>query len=150
MFLINLNADIIDAWGEPSYLGNIRINNWSENFYSPSTFWSRKDYLMSWSKEIEKLLNEKNYNAKLITSVHQLETMNFLKAWILYPVNNRIYIQEQIFFMDDFKKPFKLKYFFDLELKRAIVNDEGEKISEWESNISDLTRYLRLLQKKLE
>lgn len=145
MFKLDLENDASEYFNELCYKGMITIGDWQEVFYSPSIFWKREDYLKSWKREIKKILDNKSNNAKLFTTMYNPKIMNFCRAWTLYVVKSKVYVHEQIFFVDDFKSPFTLKQLFDLNLKRETIDEDGNEISEWEITRDELNDfYIRL------
>lgn len=143
---LNKNIEIHDFYEEEGYFGYITIDNFHERFFSPIEFWSREEYLKNWYQELNKLLNGFPC-AKLITRMYNPEYSNFIQAWVLYRIDDKIFIHEQIFFLDEWAKPFLLEELYSKELNRETHSEDGEKISQWEINISDIKKYLAQMNK---
>lgn len=142
MFEIKLNTTSEIYYEEKGYFGSITINDFNEEFFSPIEFWDKDKYLKNWYGELNKLINGFPC-AKLITKIYNIDYMDYFQTWILYKVDDTIYIQEQLFFLEDLPKPFSLEDFYLQELERETQNEDGEKISEWKTNIADIKEYLQ-------
>ncbi|MFW2584724.1 hypothetical protein [Aliarcobacter butzleri] len=62
-------------------------------------------------------------------------------------MDDKIFIHEQIFFLDEWTKPFLLEELYSKKLNRETHSENGEKISEWEINILDIKKYLEQMYK---
>lgn len=144
MFEIELEKEEIELWDEIGYYGRITIGNWSEQFFSPTVFWTKNDYLDNWQSELNKILNGKK-SAKLITKMYNPKSMNFFMSWVLYRDKKVIYIQQQAFFLEDMEKPFDLDNFYKQDLIRETHDEDGDKLSEWKTTIFSIEKYMGVL-----
>lgn len=149
MFEIRLNRNSEIHYEEKGCFGFITINDFYERFFSPIDFWDRDKYLENWYKELNKLINGFSC-AKLITKIYNPDYMNFLQAWILYKVDNTVFIQEQFFLVEELPKPFSLENFYLKELERETKSEDGEEISEWKIDISDIKLFLSKIELKVK
>lgn len=126
---LNKNSEIHDFYGEEGCFGFITINDFNERFFSPTGFWSREEYLKNWYKELNKLLNGFSC-AKLITKMYNPKYANYLQSYVLYLVDENVFIREEFLFLGESPKQILLEDLYSKELIREIYNEEGKKILE--------------------
>ena len=109
----------------------IKIGDFEESLLLPLCCWSIEKYKHHWSKQLKQFYFDKKEKTCLITEMYDPSTANFVRWWILYRVNDDVFFQEQVLFLEDIKGPFSVD---DAELyipEREIINEDGEEISEW-------------------
>jgi hypothetical protein len=118
--------------------GQIKIGGFSEKFSSSLDFWSVADYKNHWRKAIGRIL-ARNSKSALITSIDNPTSSNFYIWWPMYLLGEKVYVQNQLLFLDQLHEPFDLENPFKYVPSRQTHNEDGEKISEWVVDFSDLT-----------
>ncbi len=69
----------------------------------------------------------------------------FLVAWwIMYREGDDVYVQNRLLFMDNLSSPFLEENLYSYIKSRETVNEDGcEIISEWQTNISEIQKWLQ-------
>jgi hypothetical protein len=111
-------------------LGEIWINDLKETFESSIVFWSPEKYYKQWQEGLERCLMNKT--SCLFTNMLNPQNANFLRLWALYPLNKKVFLQEQIYFLDSLPFLFNLERPYQLIKQFETINEEGDEISTWE------------------
>lgn len=117
--------------------GTIQIGDFSERFEADLSYWTVNQYKASWCKAAA-LLVAGNDKAAFITSITDPVTANFIFWWIAYRSRARIYLQQQVLFMQELHQPFDPHTPSLYIAPRSKVDEEGNKISEWEISMDDI------------
>lgn len=117
--------------------GYINMNGEMENIDVDLSFWGKDDYVSQWESALDQLVRGQNKTA-LITSLSDLETANFIIVWPMYRVDNIVYIQNQLLFLDDIRDKFSVEKIYDFISER----EPDEEVSEWTVTIEDLQEFL--------
>ncbi|NBI14071.1 hypothetical protein GVX81_10825 [[Haemophilus] felis] len=150
MFNIKIEKnEFFNDWGDLIVKSKIIINDFSEYFDLPVSYWKVNDYKRSWVKSISQILNKNKDRAILFTSMYDLEKVNFLHSWIVYKKGNSAFIQNCILFRDDFNE-FSLENIFKYIPDREIYSEYGEKISEWTTDFENIIRFYDKLKFELK
>lgn len=150
MFNIKIEKnEFFNDWGELIVKSKIIINDFSEYFDLPVSYWKVNDYKRSWVKSISQILNKNKDRAILFTSMYDLEKVNFLHSWIIYKKGDSAFIQNCILFRDDFNE-FSLENIFKYIPDREIYSEYGEKISEWTTDFENIIRFYDKLKFELK
>ena len=109
--------------------GIIKIGNFQEKFLSSLTFWSSEDYMRHWIKSLKEL----NVNSKcgLIIDMYNPQKTDIIEWWILYKIDNYVYLQNSLLFLKYLKGIFNINQISKYVPERQTHTDEGELISEW-------------------
>jgi CdiI N-terminal domain len=137
------NSQFVDD-NENFQVGEIIIGEFQENFTSSLSYWNENDYLKQWKSALIRTCDG-NHKSCLITSMFNPVSANFIFLWTLYLDENIVHIQNQILFLDDLETPFLESDPYASIRDREIISDEGEKISEWDSDINKIKEYLASL-----
>ncbi|WP_417432008.1 hypothetical protein [Kiloniella sp.] len=140
IFSISLSDTPIIHYDEPCALGTIKIDNFQEDFHAPLTYWSIDDYRKQWAKACQELLSGSDKEALMVT-MYDPEYANLLMTWSMYKVENMVYIQNTILFLDQvsFDEANIAKSISD----REIMSEDGERISEWSVSIDAIEKFAR-------
>jgi hypothetical protein len=130
------------CFDEPSLNGKIIIDDFSEGFISPLTYWSKQDYLQSWVFEITKA-NKISNKAFLATSMYDPQFANFIFGWALYFRNDLVFCQNHILFLNEISGEFNPLLISSYMHEREIENEEGQKISEWQTTRSAVMSFIK-------
>jgi len=127
--------------------GTVKINDFQERFSAPMGYWSRSDYKAQWRKSIEELLNTPgNATSALVVTMHDPRHANFITCWPLYKEGKTVYVHNNLLFLDKLPRPFKIEDVGSYVGRRETVSEDGEKISEWVTDVDDLKECLVRLQ----
>lgn len=142
------NAEYIKEMQEHMVPAKIIINSFSEKLYIPISYWNIEDYITSWTVSLEKGILKKK-NSVLLTTAYNLEETNFLQSWVLYYSSSQeIYIQNQIFFLNDYDG-LNFENINNFVLKRETVTEDGDRISEWKCSVEDIFNFYTKLKRCL-
>ena len=125
-------------------IGNIKINDFEEDFYASLSYWNINDYIAHWQKSLIRLVDKKK-NTCLITSMYNPKQANYIFWWILYlnKTKDLVYIQNHILFLNELKSEFSEKNIYQYIPQRETTTDDGEKISEWIVGINDIKDFIK-------
>ena len=125
-------------------LGEIEVDDLDEQFVVPITYWDKQKYESQWQEAIERIVNSRSdANSMLVVSIHDPKEANFIVVWPLYKINNKVYVQNSLIFMDNLKQPFNEQMIYSFVPERGTISeDTGEPISEWQISLDDLATWL--------
>lgn len=132
-------------------LGEIKINNFKESFIMSLNDWTMEDYKKQWQAGIDRLKHANS--STLIANAQGLKHLSFEKEifpliewWILYKVDNKVYIQNKL--MCDViykkivgKKPFNAQTCYQFITPRNTHTSEGYEIDEWVMDLDDILAF---------
>jgi hypothetical protein len=127
------------AHGEAS--GRIIIGDFTETFSVPLGFWDESDYRRSWRQAFDVLKASPHSKSCLMTSMTDPRDSNFLACRPMYREGEDIYIQEAIIFLDEIKEPFDPATPWRYVGARQIIDEDGNKISEWVTSMDSLREF---------
>jgi hypothetical protein len=133
--------DEYDREERASY-GIISIEDYSERFLASLQYWTLQEYEQHWQRAIVHILTGAEKSC-LITSMLDPKIANYIFWWPIYRNGDIIYIQNHLLLMDQIKTAFDEKNPYMCIPDRAVLSEEGQKISEWKTNISSLEEFLR-------
>lgn len=128
--------------GNSIYRGRIVLDDYRESFESLIGYWSPADYQAQWQSGLERIADENNPSC-LITSVYDPENSEYLTWWLLYPLRDRIAVQNQLLLFANLARPFELATPFESVPARRTVSTEGDPISEWTVARESVVAFLR-------
>lgn len=134
----------VHEWGEIFVKSCIVINDFSEDFLLPISYWDIDDYQKYWKKSIDNMVNHNQNKAILFTSMYNLKKTNFIHSWIIYKEERKAIIQNKILFKDDYIK-FNINELLNEVPNREIYSDSGQKISEWIIDYDDVLEFYKEL-----
>jgi len=141
MFTIELaseNNQVIDSVFHRKF--RIIIDDMSEIFMSPLSYWSVSDYFGHWRTSIEKIASRKVDRSIFITEMYDPGHANFIRYWVAYAESSSVFFQENILFLDDVKRPFDLDNIHLFIPNREIINEDGDQISEWAISLEEIKK----------
>jgi hypothetical protein len=103
--------------------------------YIPLDWWSLDDYKKQWQNGLNRLV--KHDKTCLIVAVDNPQMRKFVEWWLLYKIDNKIYVRNKIVIEDIYlkeigDKPFTVVSCYDFIPERGSrFNDDGWEISEW-------------------
>jgi hypothetical protein len=127
----------------PMAVGELVLGDFRENFVASLYQWNKIDYKAQWRDAIKTLLDSSK--SALIVEYVSPEFSNKLEWWPMYRIENVVYIQNHLLFYERLKKPFSLKNMFSFVKDRITIAEDGNRISEWNVNLSDVEDFARTL-----
>jgi hypothetical protein len=122
-------------------IGELRLGDFYETFWASLCYWNKSQYLHQWDDALKRLCNG-NDKSCLITSMFNPSIANFIFWWPLYLDGSIVHVQNQILFFEQLDKPFSELNPYDFIGNRATINDDGNKISEWDVPLDDIKFHL--------
>ncbi len=140
-FAINLTGKFKVADDEKMAIGKILIGEFYENFHASLSYWDSDKYEFQWKQALTRIIEGASTTA-LITSMYDPQLANFIFWWVLYRDGEDIYIQNHVLFMDDIDGSFEEGCVYDYIPQREIVNEDGDRISEWVTELKAIKSFL--------
>lgn len=131
--------------GECFLPSSVIIGDFSEVINIPLSYWNIDNYKVSWLNSLkEGLINKKH--AALVVSMYEPDNANFIFTWVLYFSGNDVFVQNKILFLDKCPgfNPEMINKFTD---SRKTHNEDGVKISEWNTDLDSVINFYKTLKK---
>jgi hypothetical protein len=148
-FEILLEKEPFEHFGTQALRGLIRLGEEEESFFAPISFWGRQEYLNSWYSSLCLGL-ERRQHSVLVTSMLDPESANFLMVWVMYFVGESVHIQNSVVFLDDVVPGFNVDDVNTYVGVREVVNEDGDRISEWVVPLSEVLGFKEKLKMEVE
>jgi CdiI N-terminal domain len=121
--------------------GEIIMGDFSENFESSLSFWKIGDYKTHWIDAAQRIFSSDQ--TALITNLYNPETANFITWWVMWKEKEKVFVQNQILFLNSLSQKFDIDNPYKCISDRETVDDDGRTISEWEISLEDIKNYLK-------
>jgi CdiI N-terminal domain len=122
-------------------LGELRLGEVHEYFQSVLGFWELGDYTKSWAIGLRRILAGASISC-LATSVTDPATANFIETWPLYREGADVYVHNKYLFLDQLTSEFDPTAPWGSIGPRSVVNEDGQRISEWKVRLDDIRYFL--------
>ncbi|GAA3874052.1 hypothetical protein GCM10022243_43990 [Saccharothrix violaceirubra] len=129
------------AGGSSSALGWIKIDDFVEWFRAPIGFWVESDYRRSWREAYLRLEISIDSTSCLLVSVTDPAVSNFLTCWPMYRDGEKVYLQNSLIFLGEVGPDFDISRPWCHVLPRAVVNEDGMRISEWATSMDSIREF---------
>jgi hypothetical protein len=121
--------------------GELKLGEDHEYFGSILGFWGLEDYEEIWTVGLQRLLAGASISC-LATSVSDPSNANFVEVWPLYRQKEEVYVQNSLIFLDQLAHEFDPAAPWDSVGSRSVVNEDGQRISEWRVSLNDIRVFL--------
>jgi len=138
MFCIKVKGRDVTS---PTSFGRLQVGEFQEDFEMDLSFWSPRDYERQWRQGLERLV-EKEGASCLISSMSRPESANFVFLWLLYRDEDRVFVQQFVLILDECSEAFRPEDPYRHVPSREIVSEDGELVSEWKTEVSEVSRFL--------
>lgn len=123
-------------------LGRITVGGFSETFEMSLTYWNAEEYRASWRDALEMLVHRNNAISCLVSSITDPSASNFVFCWPLYRNGDDVFVQNAVVFLEGLTEPFDPARPWLSVLPHASVDEDGNRISEWLTDVSQVRGFL--------
>ncbi|MEV7179976.1 hypothetical protein [Kitasatospora sp. NPDC093679] len=127
-------------------LGRIRIGDFAESFRVNLEYWSGSDYRSSWLKAIDMLEESESSTSCLVVSLADPESSAFAFCWPLYREGEVVFVQNSMILFEELSDPFEMDRPWLSVQPRNVVDEDGNRISEWSTSMVAVRELGRILQ----
>lgn len=140
-----------DDPNEPYALGRIVAGGLDEGFASTLYEWGQRDYEAQWLHSLRRLIAG-DKKVVLITQYVNPAESSHLEWWALYcGEDDMVYVQNHLRFYDQLGSNFSVADANRFLAERITVNEQGNRISEWEVPLAEITLFVdRINQQKCD
>ena len=146
-FYFRFKDEIVYWFDEYVEVGEIKILDFTEGFFSSISYWNMSDYLNHWRKGLERI--GQGLDSAFITNMIDPENANFIEWWVVYVEGDWAYIHNQLLFFDQLEAPFQKDNIYASISPRETYDEDGQKISEWKIALADVLKFDSLLANQL-
>jgi hypothetical protein len=144
MFEIRLtNEAVPDSEGQAVY-GRIQIEDYTETFVASLVSWTPDEYESQWYRACQRLV-EGALESALVSSYVTPPTSEFFMWWPLYREGEIVHVRNELVPYSQLNKPFSVEAPWTSVRERKIATDEGLEISEWNTSIQSIQKFLAQL-----
>lgn len=140
---------VTPGFGAAAVYGQIQIGEFRETFISSVVSWTTEDYERQWRTGVRQIVEGAHLSA-LITSYVDPPSEAGLIWWPLYRLGQTVFVRNQFLPADDVVAAFSPMEPWTCVRPRMKVNADGDEISEWETDVDSLSRWLREKQRLLK
>lgn len=126
---------------EQTAIGYIQIGQFTERFQITLNYWDKATFQRKWREAVKRLVLGAN-TVGLMTWMTAPIVKDNRRAWILYREGHRVFIQDKVLIVSSQSPKFDEEEHLVEIPPRNTVNEDGLKISEWETSIQSLANYL--------
>lgn len=129
--------------GYKHYKGQITIGDFQESFYMPVDSWSIPEYKKQWKEGLERI---KTHDSSCLV----VNSIGYIEFWSLYREGEKIFIHNNCLFERPKGLPrFDINTCYLYVIPRETIDEDGNKISEWQVDLQDVLEYLKS-EKKMQ
>jgi CdiI N-terminal domain len=125
--------------------GRLTLGHFREEFQAPLYEWAPGDYAAHWLEMARRLVQGAPV-AVFLTHMLRPEASYHL-GWPAWREGDRVYVQERLFLREQLNGAFDPEYPEVHAGPRQTVSLEGDRISEWEVSVRDVTLFLERRQR---
>ncbi|MFK4067338.1 hypothetical protein [Streptomyces sp. NPDC029674] len=123
-------------------VGRISVGEFSEHFPMDLSYWDVDDYRASWARALRVVDGRDEATSCLVSSISDPATANFVFCWPVYRSGPDVRIQNSVVFLDELTEPFRPDEPWRSVGPRSTVDEDGNQVSEWQTDISAVRRFL--------
>ncbi len=123
-------------------IGVMYLVDHTEGFHAPTTYWSTDQYESSWNTALRRTIDGAEVSC-LVVAIDDPRADNFTEVWPIYRENDTVYFQNHYLFPENLDHEFDPDVPWDSVRARETINDDGDKLSEWELPLQSLRDFLR-------
>lgn len=123
-------------------MSRIVVNDFEEHFIMSLDYWTVDHYRASWREALRVLVTGESPVSCLITSITDPKNSNFVFCWPLYRETGKVFVQNKVLFLDELAGGFSVESPWKALGPREVVNEDGDRISEWTTGVLAVERFL--------
>ncbi|MCX4452872.1 hypothetical protein OOK58_12335 [Streptomyces sp. NBC_01728] len=121
--------------------GRIVVGDFTEAFPMDLTFWDSEHYEKSWANALRRLEGADVATSCLVSSITDPKTANFVFCWPLYRIRDDVFAQNSLIILNELDNAFDPESPWLSVGPREIVDEDGNKISEWRTDIGTVREF---------
>ena len=149
MFSIEFITEPRTENGELSQRGRITLGAFSEQFISPLVFWTADDYRKQWIEAAQRIIDSAERSC-FVTSMYESPSSGVIFLWPAYRLGEEVYFQHRLILPEHVKGIYDPLNPYAQIGERETKSEEGEQISEWQIDLSDIARFLHAAQRYMK
>ena len=132
----------------PSAIGQIVAGDLNEEFVSSLYEWTKEDYFDQWTSSLRLFLAGADKATLITFYVNSKESSN-LEWWALYRGEGGIvHVQNHLPWYENFDREFSVSEAESFLQDRVTVNEDGNRLLEWDVPIADIESFMNHFDKK--
>lgn len=124
--------------------GRLTLGAFREEFQAPLHEWAPGDYTAHWLESAQRLVKGAPVAVFLTHMMRPDATYHI--GWPVWLEGDRAYVQERLFLRDQLNGPFDPEYPEVHAGPRREISPEGERIPQWQVDLSDLVAFVNRRQ----
>jgi hypothetical protein len=121
--------------------GRITVGDFVEEFDAALSYWGAEDYRRSWHRALSVLEADDAATSCLVTSITDPVHSNFVFCWPVYRSGDEVFVQSAVIFLAELAAPFDPSRPWLSVRPRETVDEDGNRISEWRSEMAEIRRF---------
>lgn len=134
----------------PAVCVQVTINGFQEIAEVPLVYWSIQDYYSQWQRACTRVVAECVPSSLLMHVIGPPRKASSSLAWVLYPVAPVVYVQQTLIIKQDLRRLQNWNDVHGLVRPRAVVAEDGERISEWRTDLASVSAFCSRLSAATE
>jgi CdiI N-terminal domain len=130
-----------DDTSVPAAPGILWLGKTFEGFLANLSIWDKSAYESHWRRELMALFKG-SPKVALIVTFGDREFASYIEIWRLYRDGEWVHFQNQLLFYSSLPPEFQVSAISQYIDDRKEVNDEGNRISEWNVALRDIELFL--------
>ena len=120
--------------------GRVTVCDFSERFEADLSYWSPDQYRQHWTEAVRLVVADEGPVA-FVTSMRDPETANFIVWWPAWRDGDRVFVQNQLLFLDQLAEPFDEADPFRGLGSFGREGEDGDRISTWETTVREVEAF---------
>jgi hypothetical protein len=125
----------------PAAPGRVVLGNTEEEFLANLSTWGKSEYKAHWTRQLRALL-EGNPKVALVVSYGDPKVASNIEIWRIYREGEWAHFQNQLLAYSNLPDNFEVSKIEGCIPDRTLINEDGNRISEWDVPIRDIERFL--------
>jgi hypothetical protein len=125
----------------PAAPGKLQLGHWTEDFLANLFLWKKLEYESHWRNELRSLVAGAAKVA-LVVSYNAPGADSNMEIWRVYRDGEWARFQNQLLPYSALPRDFAMSRLNDCIADRRILNDDGQRISEWGVHLRDIETFL--------